>query len=55
MSKGDYTHILTVVVMDDPIRNANGKGIDDGVHSLASSTISWAFDPNSLNSLDGCL
>ena len=48
MSKRNYTHMLTVVVVDDTIRNGNGKRVDDDVQRPAASTIAWAFNPNRL-------
>jgi hypothetical protein len=45
-------HVLTIVMIDNAIWNATIKGINGAsVHSPASSTISWALDPNSLNVL----
>lgn len=45
----NYTHVLTIIMIDDPIGNANIEGIDSCVHSFASNTVVWALNTNNLN------
>jgi hypothetical protein len=42
-------------MMNNVPRDSNFKGIDDGVHRLATGTVSWASDPNGLNFAPGRL
>jgi len=45
----EYTHLLTIVVTNDAVRDGNGECVDNCIDGPASGAVSWAFDPNRLN------